>query len=126
MATPFQVQGTLTLPGTPGSPAVPVPFGLAQQFDSKVEFELVLSSTPGTQVVDFGTMPTDGVKCLLCTYDHHGGTDDIKLVLNGANKSIPVSPGGCLLFCSPVPDTGITSLSVQYTNSGRVHVWLLG
>lgn len=126
MATPFQAQGTVVLPEAPGLPATPVSFGIADQYESLTRAEFLFTDTSGTQVVDFGTIPEGGAKCVFLTYVADSGITDVALTINGADHSIPVSPGGFLLFASPVPATGVTSLSIAYTGAGRVSVWLMG
>ena len=131
MSTPFTFLGTLNLPGTPGLPADPIPFGLAANYDSKSSFEYNLPSSSGTKVVDFGTMPTAGVKALLVTYDGvppgGGGPPPVVAILvNGGSTVHELSSGGFLCLGSPVPVAGITAMSIAYTGAGKVKVWLLG
>lgn len=125
MATPFQAQGSLSLPGAPGLPALSVPFGFSGQFDSKVEVELALPSAAGTKEVDFGTLPPEGVKCALVVYETLAGAPDLGVSLNGASP-IALSTGGFLLLASPVPTVGVTSMTLSYEGAGRVRIWLLG
>lgn len=135
MAAPFSVQGTLALPGAPGLPAEPLPFGLISQYESRSEFEYVFPDSPsGTKVVDFGTTAPEGAKLLLIVYGPLVDTvscayypsDPIQVKLNGSTNSVELSSGGFLLLASPNPSSGITSVSIQYSSAGKVHVWLLG
>jgi len=125
MSTPFSFQGWLGLPGAPGLPADPLPFGIVGDYASKASFEYVLPAAPGTVVVDFGTMPTAGAKALLVTYEE-GGFDVIDLKTNGSSTPQELSPGGFLALGSPDPTVGITELTIEYTGTGVVRVWLLG
>lgn len=131
MATPFTLLGTLNLPGTPGLPADPIPFGVSVAYDSKSSFEYNLPSSSGIKVVDFGTMPSSGVKALLITYDGTpplggGATPPVSFTLNGGVTVYELSSGGFLCLGSPVPVAGITAMSISYTGAGKVRVWLLG
>lgn len=126
MSTAFTIEGSLNLPGAPGLPAEPLPFGLSAAYDSKAEFEFNLPVGSGTQTVNFGTMPAAGVKAMLVVYEPKVGAPVVMVTLNGANQPIELSQGGCLLLASPVPVAGVTSMSLGYTGAGRVRVWLLG
>lgn len=126
MSTPFSIQGTLNLPGSPELPADPLPFGLSSQYDSKAEYELNLPAGPGTQTVDFGTMPVAGVKAMLLVYEAKVAAPAIMVKVNGSVTGIEVTTGGSMLIASPAPVAGVTSLSIAYTGAGRVRVWLLG
>jgi hypothetical protein len=129
MATPFNAQGVLNLPGVPGLPAEPLPFGIASQYDSRANFDYLLPSSSGTKNVDFGTMPTPaGAKLVLLTYESVGNTPapPIAVLLNGGNQAIEVTAGGFLCLGSPTPAAGITAMSISYTGAGKVRVWLLG
>lgn len=135
MAAPFTIQGTLALPGAPGLPAEPLPFGVVSQYDSKSEFEYVFPDTPsGSKSVDFGTTAAEGAKLLLVVYNYAGdvsasvasSADPILLTLNGSADPVEVSSGGFLALASPSPSVGITSVSIAYTSAGKVRVWLLG
>jgi len=127
MSTPFQAQGTLTLPEAPGLVATTIPFGVIGQFDSRVCADYAFPASSGTQTVDFGTLPDpEGAKCVFVTYEAGSGETDISVTINGANQPLPLSPGGFLLFASPSPTAGITSMALAYTGMGQVRVWLLG
>ena len=126
MSTPFTLGGSLDLPGAPGLPAQPLPFGLTNQYDSKAEFEFNLPSGSGTQVVNFGSMPAAGAKAVLVQYESKAGAPVVLLTVNGGDEAIELSNGGFLAFGSPTPNDGVTSLSIAYTGAGRVRVWLLG
>lgn len=126
MSTPFGVSGVLSLPASPGLSAEPLPFGMVSQFDSKSSFEYLLPASAGTLSVNFGTMPVEGAKLILVSYE---ATDDmpspITLSLNGGT-SLEVAAGGFLCLGSPSPVAGITSLDVGYSGEGKVRIWLLG
>jgi hypothetical protein len=126
MATPFSIEGTLNLPGTPGLPADPLPFGLSSSYESKAEFEYNLPAGAGSKVVDFGTMPVAGAKAVLVVYEPKNGAPVVAVTLNGSNQPIELSPGGFFVLGSPAPAAGITSMSITYTGAGRVRGWLLG
>ena len=126
MATPFVFDGKLNLPGAPGLAVDPLPFGLSSTYNSKAEFELNLPAGSGTQTVNFGTMPSAGVKGLLLVYETQAAAPPILVTVNGGNQPIEVPTGGFLALGAPVPVAGVTALSIAYTGAGRVRVWLLG
>ncbi len=135
MAAPFTVQGTLALPGVPGLPAEPLPFGVIGEYNSKSEFEYVFPSSPsGTQAVNFGTMPAAGAKLVLITYNYPGDVTEavalastpVEITLNASLTPIELSSGGVFMHVSPDPSAGITSASITYSSEGKVRVWLLG
>ncbi len=130
MPTPFNVQGKLIFPGAPGLPPDALPYGFAEQYDSRASFEYLFPDAVGTQVVDFGTMPAEGAKVVLLTYEQD--PDDvltptvITVAHNAGTHPIELSPGGFICIGSPAPAAGITSLLISYTSLGKVRVWLLG
>jgi hypothetical protein len=130
MSTPFQTVGTLLLPGAPGLPQDPIPFGFTGQYDHKAEYELVLSGS-GTKNVSFGTLSAAGPKLFLLVYEADAvpagspAQPPITVALN-SGAALEVSPGGFLALGSPSPTTGLASVQVAHTGAGRVRVWLLG
>ncbi len=126
MSTPFSLEGVLNLPGSPGLPAQPLPFGLSSQYNSKAEFEFELPAGSGSQAVSFGSMPAEGAKAVLVQYEPKAGAPVILVTVNGGDEPIEISTGGFWAFGSPTPADGVTSLAIAYTGAGRVRVWLLG
>lgn len=126
MATPFTLQATLNLPGTPGLPIDPIAFQMAAQYESKAEFEYNLPAGTGTKTVDFGTMPVGGAKSYLVYYEPKVGAPPVAVTINGGNQPQELTPGGFIAFASPTPAAGITAMTLAYTGAGKVHVWLLG
>lgn len=130
MATPFQVNGTLLLPGAPALPQDPIPFGLVAQYDHKSELTLSVSGT-GTKTVGFGTIPAAGAKCLVLVYEPASlpagspAQAPVTVTLNGG-AALELSPGGFLALGSPTPAAGLVSLVVAHTGAATIHVWLLG
>lgn len=125
MPTSFTTEAKLNLPATPGSPLEPILFALSQQYNSKQEFELDLSATPGTQAVSFGTLSSAGVKTMLLYYEPLASAPPVALVVNGGNQPIELSTGGFLLYSSPTPVAGVTALSVTHTAAAKIRGWLL-
>ena len=130
MATPFNLLGTLLLPGTPGLSPEPLPFGMASAYDAKAEFELVLPDAVGTKVVDFTAIPTAGAKLLLLLFTgtppvSGGEPPPIAVTLNAA-AAHEITSGGCICLGSPKPVAGLIALSIAYTAAGKVRIWLLG
>lgn len=126
MSTPFTLQATLGLPGTPGLAIESLAFQMAAQYDSKSEFEYNLPSSSGSKIVDFGTMPSVGAKAILAYYEPVTGGAVIALTINAGNQPLELSPGGIFAYSSPTPAVGITAMTITYTAAGRVRVWLLG
>jgi len=127
VSTPFNLQGNLNLPGQPGLSTDPILFGILSQYDSKQVSEYVLPSTPGTQAVNFGTLPSVGVKAYLLIYVADPSCPPpIMVTRNAGTEAEEVSNGGFICGGNPNPSAGLTSLSIAFTQAGRVQVWLLG
>jgi hypothetical protein len=126
MSTPFTVQSTLNLPGTPGLPIDAIVFSMQAQYDSKVELEYNLPASTGTKVVDFGTMPAAGAKAFVLYYETITGAPPLAVLVNGSLLGWELAPGGFILYANPTPATGITAMTLAYTGAGRARLWLLG
>lgn len=129
MGAPFSTQGTLNLPGAPGLPADPLPFGFAGQYDAKANFEYLLPALAGSKVVDVGSIPVVGAKFMLVVLedvDANTPSPPILITTNASSHPIEVTAGGFMCVGNPSPTAGITSLSIAYTGAGKVRVWLLG
>lgn len=126
MATPFSFDGTLTLPEGPNLPAEPLPFALASQYNSRVEYELDMPAAAGTISLDFGTMPAEGCKAILVTYEPLSSAAPVQITFNDASVPLELTQGGFLVFASPKPVAGITSMTVAHTTAGKLRVWILG
>lgn len=126
MPTAFTTEAKLNLPGTPGLPVDAILFAMQGQYGSKIEFEFDLPITAGTQAVNFGTLPSTGVKAALIYYEPASGAPPVAIVINGGNQPIELSTGGFFLYASPSPSVGITSMSVTHTAAGKIRGWLLG
>lgn len=131
MSTPFNIQGYLNLPGSPGLPADPIPFGILSQYDSKEVSEFTFPPSPsGIQVVNFGTIPGVGVKAYVLIYlgtaIPPAVSPSIFVTRNGGTQPEEVTPGGFLAGGNPNPTGGIASMSIAYTGAGKVQLWLLG
>lgn len=107
-------------------PTEPLPFSIANQYDSRVEYELALPSSSGTKELDFGTLPSAGCKALLVIYDAQTGAAPVNISFNESATPVELSAGGFIVFASPNPSTGITGMSVAYTTSGKLRIWILG
>lgn len=125
MATPFRLQGTLSLPAAVGLAPSPIVASFAAAFESKVELEYVFGESPGTQEVDFGTLSNSGTKCVFLVYEADSGTVNVDVTINGADTPVPLSPGGFFLLGAPSPSDGVTSISLAHGGIGRVRVYLL-
>lgn len=130
MATvPFSLVGTLNMPGGPGLPNDPIAATISAAFNSQAEFKLELAD-PGeegdTQDVNLGTIGSPGAKCLFIAYEAAAGAAPVQVLVNDSEVGIEIATGGFLLVGSPVPVSGITSLSIVYTSAATVRVWALG
>jgi hypothetical protein len=122
---PFTLQGTLTLPPDEGAQQVPISFSLSGSFTSLLESRLVMTGA-GTTVVPFGTVGTPGAKVLVIEYEAAVGAAPVQLNFNGGTDDIELAPGGLLVYASPVPVAGLTSLSIVRTTDAVIRVRLLG
>jgi hypothetical protein len=120
---PFQVLGNLTYPPSQGGQVTNLPFGFSGSFTSLMDERLVLTG-PGTTSVSFGSVT--GAKILLLEYEVTTGAVAIILHLNGSTDDLELTPGGFLLFGSPNPQTGLSSLSLEITADAVVRVRVLG
>jgi hypothetical protein len=120
---PFQLQGTLSYPPAQGSSPEPLPFGLSGSFTALTDTRLVMSGA-GTTNVPFGTVVN--AKLLLLEYEAAEGAVAVQLHINGSTEDLELTPGGMLLFASPTPVSGLTSLSVERTGDAVIRVRLLG
>jgi hypothetical protein len=107
-------------------PTEPLPFAIANQYDSRVEYELALPSSAGTKELDFGTLPTAGCKAILVIYDAQVSAAPVSIAFNSSLTPIELSTGGFIVYASPTPSVGITEMSVAYTTSGKLRIWILG
>jgi len=125
VGTPFKLSASLELPGAPGLPKQLIPIVLSDQYAHKVEVELVLPASTGTVAVPFGTIPAAGAKVVCVFYELDADAPNLELSFNGGNEPLELSPGGFLVYASPVPDAGIATISIGHTGAGRLWVWLL-
>lgn len=107
-------------------PTEPLPFSIANQYDSRVEYELALPSATGTKELDFGTLPSTGCKALIIIYDAQTGAAPVHIAFNDSLTPVELSAGGFIVLASPNPSTGITGMSVAHTTSGKLRIWILG
>jgi len=125
-AKPFTLNAIVTLPPDDGQPVGSRDLIASGTFTHKVEAELVMTGA-GTQVVNFGTIPSTGAKLVVVEYPVTDPADaPINLLVNGGVVGIPISAGGGTVLSSPTPTgAGITALSIVRTGSGTVKVTLL-
>jgi hypothetical protein len=121
----FSLSGQLQSPPDEGAPPATIAFGLTGQVQSEEGGRLNLVGS-GTKVIAFGTVGSPGAKAVLIEYLPNAVGTPINVKFNGGTEMVEISPGGFLAIGSPVPVTGITSLSVVYTSDCQVRVKLLG
>lgn len=124
MSIPFSITATLNLPGGPTLPNDPIPAAVSSNFDHDSEFRLVLSGS-GTKNLDLGTVGSPGLKGLLIMVEASSTAAPIVVRANAAVTGVEIAPGGFLAMGSPVPVSGITALSIDYTSSVTVRIWAL-
>lgn len=123
MTLAFDVSGNFKHPLYDGGDLVPIPFQSSGSFTTKDGGILTLTGA-GTEVVDLGTVTK--VKALLILVGTNTNADEVGIKLNGQTTATPISPGGGMVLWSPVPDTGISALSIDYTTDITVQVVALG
>lgn len=126
MATPFSFEMVLTLPEGPNLPTKPIPFALSNTFKSRVEYELNLPAGGGTMPLDFGTLPAEGCKAVAVLYDPLQSAAPVQLYFNTSVTPLELTQGGFLVYGSPSPVAGITSLTAEHTTVGKLRIWILG
>jgi hypothetical protein len=121
--SPFVLQGTLSYPPEQEQAQLPLPFGLSGVFTSLMSERLVMTGI-GNLEVPFGSVV--GAKVLLLEYELAEAAAVITLHINGSTDGLELSPGGVLLFASPNPTVGLTSLNIACTVDAVVRVHVLG
>lgn len=122
MATPFSLQGSFTYPPDDGQPVATRAFSQSGNFSHRSESDYSLTGV-GTQVVSLGSLPA--VKAALIEVAPTSLAPVI-VTFNGGTDPVEIAPGGFLAYSNPTPSAGITALSIDYTNTTRVQVYLLG
>jgi hypothetical protein len=123
---PFVFAGQLQLAADQSLPPDPVPFNFSSQFTSKEESVLTLTGA-GALSVAFGSVGAPGAKGLLIRYDApQTGALPILCTINGGTAPLEITPGGMLLWFNPNPTAGALALSIGYTASCQLRVWVLG
>ncbi len=107
-------------------PAEPLPFALASQYTSRVEYELDLPVAAGTITLDFGTLPAAGAKAIMVLYDAQASAAPVEFSFNASATPLELSQGGFIILASPTPVAGVTSMSVDHTTTGHLRIWILG
>lgn len=119
------IQGTLTFPPDEGQAAVPIQFGLSTNYQSVLDTRLVDTGS-GSRVVPFGSVGSPGAKAALIEFDATEGAAVVKLRFNGGTDEFELSPGGFLVWGSPNPAVGITSITIVRTTDVVIRVRLFG
>lgn len=123
---PFVFAGQLQLAADQSLPPDPVPFNFSSQFLSKEESVLNLVGA-GSIAVPFGSVGAPGAKGLLIRYDApQSGALPVFCTINGGTMPLEISPGGMLLWFNPNPSAGALTLSLAFTASCQLRIWILG
>lgn len=124
---PLDVAATIKTPPLQGQPDCPFPISFVAQYEHLVKNRFTFVGS-GSKTVDFGSIP-GGAKALMVTVDRDSSpaTAPVTLAMNGSTDVLEVSPGGFLLFGSPAPTAqGITGMTIAYTSSVKMYVWIFG
>jgi hypothetical protein len=122
---PFSFAGALQLAADQSLPTDPIPFNSASQFVTLANTVLNLVGA-GTQEVDFGSVVSPGAKGLFIRYDPQVGGLPVLCTINGGSQPLELTPGGFIAWMDPTPAAGAISLSLVFTASCQVRVWVLG
>lgn len=127
MSIPFSFSGSLNFPPDTGQPTLSIAIATSGQFDSAEGGQILKLTGAGTEVVELGTVPAEGLKALLVKVDAGASVLPVNLRFNGGGASgqVEVSPGGFFALGSPAPGTGITALSIVFASDVTVRVWAL-
>ena len=123
MSLAFEILGNFKFPVYDGGDLVPIPFAASGSYTAQDGGILTLTGS-GTEVVDLGTVAK--AKALLILVGTGVGAAEVGVKLNGQTTATPITPGGGMVLWSPTPDTGISSLSIDYTSDITVQVVTLG
>lgn len=107
-------------------PTEPIPFALASQYTSRVEYELDLPVAAGTIPLDFGTLPVAGAKAIMVLYDTQASAAPVNIAFNSSLTPLELSQGGFMIIASPTPVAGVVSMAVAHTTTGHLRIWILG
>lgn len=133
MGTPFAASFELDAPELAGQPNCPVSLNFGASYDVYANYQLALSSGPGTKTLDFGTFGPNGAKMLVV---YVRPTSDplfqpVLLTFNGATVptagQIELSAGGWLVLASPQPTgAGVLSMTIHYPGNAGMNIWAYG
>jgi hypothetical protein len=123
---PFAFAGTLQLAADQSLPQDPIPFNVSSQYVALQKSLLSLTGT-GTVNVPFGSISAPGAKGLAIRYDSgQVGAAAVQVTINGGSQPLEVTPGGFIVWINPTPAAGVTAVSIAYTASCQLNVWVLG
>ena len=122
---PFAFQGSFQLAADPSLPVDGIPFNVNGQFVASAEGVANLSGT-GTYAGPFGSVAGVGAKGLLIRYDTQPGAANVLVTINGGSQALEISPGGFIVWFNPAPAAGALSVSIAYTASCQLRLWVLG
>lgn len=122
---PFKLAASLTLPLIDGQPSVTLPFTFVGQFKERILFDESFTGA-GTLSIPMSLIGAPGA--LLVIIEHVAVVDAAPILVkyNGATQGKELAPGSGDLYVNLAPSAGVTSISFDYTTSGRVRAWILG
>ena len=122
---PFAFTGALQLAADQSLPQDPIPFNFTSSFLALSQEKFNLNGA-GTQVMSFGSITSPGAKGVLIRYDPQAGAAALQVSFNSSLTPLEITPGGMLVWFNPTPASGAISMSIAYTASCQVQVWVLG
>lgn len=122
---PFAFTGALQLAADQSLPQDPIPFNFSSAFVALSQEKFNLSGA-GTQAMSFGSIASPGAKGVFIRYDAQAGAAALQVTFNGGITPLEITPGGMLIWLNPSPAAGATAMSIVYTASCQVQVWVLG
>jgi hypothetical protein len=127
--TPFTSDASLTYPPDDGKAAVARSNSVSGTFQHEGGGRFVLEGA-GTQVVDFGSLSTNGAKSIhieVAPVAAGGIAAPVLVTINGGVEPWEIAQGGHIEYCNPIPTpAGVLAMSIAHTQDACVVVRILG
>lgn len=123
MTTPIHGAGTLSYAPDTGQPEAILSFTISDNFTKRRCEELPLTGS-GTHTVSL--QGSTAFKVLLIEVEPQSSGASINVNVNGGTDDIEIRTGGGFLYWSTDPQSGITSVSIDYTADCVVRVSAFG